>query len=77
MRTFIFAYNSIPLCSPVMPIVVLKLTYYSQIMLKDFLVHGQNISFSMRAHALNGVPRVIIMSSCEKGFEASLLFSLV
>ena len=28
------------------PIMLLKLTYYSQIILKIFLVHGQNISFS-------------------------------
>ena len=32
----IFAYYSIPLCSPVMAIMLLKLTYYSQIMLKNF-----------------------------------------
>ena len=35
------------LCSPVMPIMLLKLTYSSQIMLKIFLVHRQNISFSI------------------------------
>ena len=35
----------IPLCSPVMPIMLLKLTYYSKIMLKFFSVHRQNISF--------------------------------
>jgi len=50
--------------------------YYAfGIMLKIFLVHRQNISFAMRVHALNGVPRVIITFSCGEGFEASLLFS--
>jgi len=41
------------------------------------LVHRQNISFSMHAHALNGGPRMIITFSRGEGFEASLLFSLV
>ena len=50
--------------------------YYAfGIMLKILLVHRQNISFSMRVHALNGVPRVIITFSHGEGFEASLLFS--
>jgi len=67
-----------------MPIVLLKLTYYSQIMLKNnyFLVHRQkhDEKFSpMYVHALNGGPHIIIiiMFSHGKGFEASLLFSLV
>ena len=33
--------------------------------------------FSMRAHALNGGPRIIITFSHEERFEASLLLSLV
>ena len=48
-----------------MPIMLLKLTYYSQIMLKIVLVHRQNISFSMYVHSLNGGPR--IHSHAEKG----------
>ena len=36
-----------------------------------------NISFSMRTHALNGGLCVIMLFSRRKGFEASLLFSLV
>jgi len=48
--------------------------YYSQILLKIFLVHRQNISFSMCAHALNGGPRIIITFSRREGFKASLLF---
>ena len=42
----LFANYSIPLCSPVMPIMLLKLTHYSQIMLKNFVAHRQKISFS-------------------------------
>ena len=37
----------------------------------------KNISFSMRTHALNGGLCVIMLFSRRKGFEASLLFSLV
>ena len=48
-----------------------------KIMLKIFLVHRQNVSFSMCVHALNGDPHVIIMFSRGERFEASLLFSLV
>ena len=44
---------------------------------KNFLAHRQNILFSMRTHAVNGGPHVIITFSRREGFEASLLFSLV
>ena len=67
---------SIPLCSAVMPIMLLKLSHYSQIMLKNFLVHRQNTSFSMYVHALNRDPCVIITFSHGEGFNASLLFPL-
>ena len=43
---FIFAYYSISLCSAVMPIMLLVITYYSYIMLKNILELRQNISFS-------------------------------
>ena len=51
-----------------MPTVLLKLVY-SQIMLKNCLVHRQNISFSMYAHALNEGSCVFIMFSCGEGFK--------
>ena len=44
---------------------------------ENFLVHRQNISFSMCAHALNGGPHIIITFSRREGFEASQLISLV
>ena len=44
---------------------------------EKFLVHRQNISFSMQVHALNRGPHVIITFSHREGFESSLLFSLV
>ena len=64
----------ISLCSPVIPIMLVKLfSNYAE----NFLVHRQNVSFSMCAHALNGDPHVIITFSRGERFEASLLFSLV
>ena len=64
----------ISLCSPVIPIMLVTLfSNYSEIF---FLVHRQNVSFSMCAHALNGDPHVIITFSRGERFEASL-FSLV
>ena len=44
---------------------------------ENFLVHRQNILFSMRAHALNEGPCTIVMFSQGEGFKSSLLFSLV
>ena len=64
----------ISLCSPVIPIMLVKLfSNYAE----NFLVHRQNVSFSMCVHAMNGDPHVIITFSHGERFEASLLFSLV
>ena len=73
---FYFCLLFYSICSPVMPIMLLKLTNYTNYAEK-FLVHRQNISFSMQVHALNRGPHVIITFSRREGFESSLLFSLV
>ena len=65
----------ISLCSPVIPIMFVKL--FSNYAENFFLVHTQNVLFSMCAHALNGDPHVIITFSRRERFEASLLLSLV
>ena len=65
----------ISLCSPVIPIMLV--TLFSNYSENFLLVHRQNVSFSMCAHALNGDPHVIITFSRGERFEASLLFSLV
>ena len=53
----------IPLCSPVMPIMLLKLTNHSQIMLKNFLVHRPKylIFYSMLFHRVCGT---CVVRSC-------------
>ena len=60
---FIFAYYSIPLCSTVMPLKLLKLTYCSQIMLKNFLVHRQNI-YCTAYHTSSNAPQNIRPYAC-------------
>ena len=80
----------ISLCSPVIPIMLVKLfSNYAENFLVDMYCTGlavemclcenspANVSFSMCAHALNGDPHVIIMFSRGERFESSLLFSLV
>ena len=60
-----------------MPVVLLKLTYYSQIMLKFFFAHKQKHPFCNRKDGWTSEMNVKALAQVGIWMEASLLFSLV